>query len=60
MYLKRQAEVDLVVKAEAGLRAFEIKWDTRRAGSTAFRSAYGVSVESIGPANPFVTEYLSS
>jgi predicted AAA+ superfamily ATPase len=57
---RTQAEVDLVVKAEAGLRAFEIKWNPRRAGSIAFRSAYGVNVESIGPANPFVADFLAS
>ncbi len=55
---RTQAEVDLVVKAESGLRAFEIKWNPRRAGSAAFKSAYGVTVETIGPANPFVTDLL--
>jgi hypothetical protein len=50
---RTQAEVDLVVKAETGLRAFEIKWNPRRAGSTAFRFAYGVNVEVIGPADFF-------
>jgi len=55
---RTQAEVDLVVKAESGLRAFEIKWNPRRAGSAAFQSVYGVSVESIGPADPFVADLL--
>jgi predicted AAA+ superfamily ATPase len=55
---RTQAEVDLVVKGERGLRAFEIKWKPRRAGSTAFRSAYGVDVEPIGPDNPFVADFL--
>ena len=55
---RTQAEVDLVVKAESGLRAFEIKWNPRRAGSAAFRSAYGVEVEVMGPDNPFVAERL--
>ncbi len=55
---RTQAEVDLVVKTEAGLRAFEIKWKPVRDRSTAFRSAYGVNVESIGPANPLVTDLL--
>ena len=54
-----QAEVDLVIKAESGLRAFEIKWYSRRAGSPAFQSAYGVSVNPIGPANPFVANLLA-
>ena len=56
---RSQAEVDLVVKAESGLRAFEIKWNPRRAGSAAFRAAYGVNVEPIGPANPFVADLLN-
>ena len=55
---RTQAEVDLVVKAESGLRAFEIKWKPRRAGSAAFRSAYQVNVELIGPENPFIAELL--
>lgn len=55
---RTQAEVDLVVKSENGLRAFEIKWNPRRPGSAAFRSAYGVDVEPIGPDNPFVADLL--
>jgi uncharacterized protein len=56
---RTQAEVDLVVKTENGLRAFEIKWNPRRAGSAAFRSAYGVTVEVISPASPFVEVILN-
>jgi len=56
---RSQAEVDLVVKAESGLRAFEIKWNPRRAGSAAFRSAYGVNVEPIGSDTPFVADLLN-
>jgi len=56
---RTQAEVDLVVKSENGLRAFEIKWNPRRPGSAAFRSAYGVDVEPIGPDNPFVADLLN-
>jgi uncharacterized protein len=55
---RTQAEVDLVVKTEGGLNAFEIKWNPRRPGSTAFRAAYGVTVEAIAPTNPFVEEIL--
>ena len=55
---RTQAEVDLVVKGERGLRAFEIKWNPRRAGSAAFRAAYGVDVEPLGPDNPFVADLL--
>lgn len=57
---RTQAEVDLVVKTESSLHAFEIKWNPRRAGSTAFRSAYGVQVEPIGPANPFVDDLINA
>jgi hypothetical protein len=58
---RTQAEVDLVVKAESGLRAFEIKWQPRRTtGGAAFRAAYGVNVESIGPDNPFVADLLTA
>lgn len=57
---RSQAEVDLVVKSEDGLRAYEIKWNPRRAGSVAFRSAYGVGVTSIGPSDPFVADMLTA
>jgi hypothetical protein len=56
---RTQAEVDLVIKTESGLRAFEIKWTPRRRGSTAFKSAYGVPVEQISPDNPFVADLLT-
>jgi len=51
---RTQAEVDLVVKSDRGLRAFEIKWRPRRSGSPAFWSAYGVKVEPIGPDDPWL------
>jgi hypothetical protein len=50
---RAQSEVDLVVKQESGLRAFEIKWSHRRVSSRAFRDAYGVEVEPIRADNPF-------
>ncbi len=53
---RTQAEVDLVAQTETGLRAFEIKWNPRRTGGRAFRAAYGVGVETIGPDDPFVAE----
>jgi hypothetical protein len=34
------------------------KWNPRRAGSTAFRAAHGVDVESLGPDNLFVVDLL--
>jgi uncharacterized protein len=56
---RAQSEVDLVVKTETGLRAYEIKWTPRGAGSAAFRDDYGVPVEPLGPADPFVAELLT-
>jgi uncharacterized protein len=53
---RAQSEVDLVVRHGAALRAFEIKWSPRRPVGRAFRDAYGVDVETIGPDNPFVPE----
>jgi uncharacterized protein len=50
---RAQSEVDLVVKQEGCLRAFEAKWTPRRVPSRAFRDAYGVAVESLRPDNPF-------
>jgi hypothetical protein len=41
---RTRAKVDLVVKAESGMRAFEIKWNPRRPASASFQSAYGAPV----------------
>jgi uncharacterized protein len=57
---RAQSEVDLVVKRDTGLRAFEIKWSPRRVSGRAFRDAYGVQVESIRPDNPlFATDIFA-
>lgn len=56
---RAQSEVDLVVKRDTGLRAFEIKWSPRRVSGRAFRDAYGVQVESIRPNNPFATHIFA-
>ena len=55
---RAQSEVDLVVKQGEHLRGFEIKWSGRPAAGRAFRDAYGVTVETIGPENPFAAEWL--
>lgn len=55
---RAQSEVDLVVRTSDGLRAFEMKWNPRRGGSRAFRAAYGVEVEHLGPDDPFVASVL--
>ena len=59
---RAQSEVDLVVKQANGLRGFEIKWSQspRRVSGQAFRDAYGVAVEPIGPANPFVADIFKT
>jgi hypothetical protein len=49
-------QVDLVVRQGDRLRAFEIKWSGRPAPGRAFRDAYGVTVETIGPQEPFAAE----
>jgi hypothetical protein len=56
---RAQSEVDLVVKHDSGLRAFEIKWSPRRVLGRAFREAYGVEVESLRPDNPFATDLFA-
>ena len=53
---RAQSEVDLVVKQDGALRAYEIKWSSRRASGRAFLDAYGVAVVPIRPQNPFDTE----
>jgi len=57
---RTQSEVDLVVKQDGCLRAFEIKWSGRRTRNRAFRDTYGVSVETIGLENPFVADLLEA
>jgi hypothetical protein len=55
---RAQSEVDLVVKKGDRLLAFEIKWSGRRATGRAFRDAYGVAVEPLGPDDPFLADRL--
>ncbi len=56
---RAQSEVDLVVKQASRLRAFEIKWSSRRSPGRAFREAYGVEVEPIRADNPFAVNLLT-
>ena len=56
--LRAQSEVDLVVQMSEGLRAFEIKWTSRRTVGRAYHAAYGVEVAAIGPDNPFAPTIL--
>ena len=53
---RAQSEVDLVVKQGNDLRAFEIKWSSRRVSNRAFRDAYGVEVELIHSDNPWTVD----
>ena len=55
---RAQSEVDLVVKRNGALRAFEIKWKARRISGRAFHDAYGVDVQLIESGNPFVDDVL--
>jgi predicted AAA+ superfamily ATPase len=57
---RAQSEVDLVVQQGDRLRALEIKWSGRRVAGRAFRDAYGVEVETIGPDAPFAAELLET
>ena len=55
---RAQSEVDLVIRQDERLRAFELKWSGRRGAGRAFRDAYGVTVETLAPENPFVADVL--
>jgi predicted AAA+ superfamily ATPase len=57
---RANSEVDLVVKQNGKLRAYEIKWSRRRNSGRAFHDAYGVEVETINADNPFVSPIVSS
>ena len=50
---RSQSGVDLVVTQGSALKAYEIKWRSRRASARAFKDAYGVDVEVIRPVEPF-------
>jgi predicted AAA+ superfamily ATPase len=53
-----QSEVDLVVRSEGGLAAYEIKWKRRRKPPSAFTAQYGVPVEVLDASDPFVADRL--
>ena len=53
---RAQSEVNLVVKQQSGLRAFDMKWSPRKTSGRAFRDAYGVDTEFITPLDPFATK----
>ena len=53
---RAQSEVDLVVKGQNGLLAFEIKWSPSRVSGRAFRDAYGIEVKQINADNPFAID----
>ena len=58
---RAQSEVDLVIKIGDQLRAFEIKWSpTRRSAARAFSALYGIEVELITNADPFVGPCLET
>ncbi len=51
---KSQAEIDLLVRRDGKMRAFEIKWGTKKMRGHAFRDAYGIEPEILNPADPFI------
>jgi predicted AAA+ superfamily ATPase len=53
---RAQSEVDLVVKGQNGLLAFEIKWSPSRVSGRAFRAAYDIEVKQINADNPFAID----
>jgi len=56
---RHQSEIDLVVKKDEQIAAFEIKWSRKKsAGGRAFANAYGVSPGIITSANPFVADIV--
>ena len=57
---RAQSEVDLVVKQGSELRAFEVRWSSRRGSSRAFRGAYGVETKPIHPENPFAADIFTN
>jgi predicted AAA+ superfamily ATPase len=53
---RAQSEVDLVVKRGGKLRAYEIKWSSRRTGGRAFADAYQIAVETVTPDHVLMLE----
>jgi hypothetical protein len=51
---RAQSEVDLVVKTNEKVRAFEIKWAGRPTVARAFQARYNAEVEVIDAMNPFI------
>lgn len=57
---RAQSEVDLVIKTDDRLRAFEIKWRPKRPTGHAFSAQYGVDVQPINAENPFIGEQVGA
>jgi len=57
---RAQSEVDLVVKTGDRLRAFEIKWRSKRPTGRAFHAQYGVDVQAVNSADPFIGDRLDA
>jgi uncharacterized protein len=49
---RAKSEVDLVIKEESKISAFEIKWKKQSINKRAFEDAYGVKTEVINSSNP--------
>ncbi len=57
---RAQSEVDLVIKEDDTLIAYQIKWGKKVKPCRAFHSAYGVKSKTMTPANPFVADTVFS
>ena len=55
---RSQAEVDLVIRKDGKIRAFDCKWGAGRVQQQAFFSAYQAPVARLHPAAPFLEDAL--
>lgn len=54
------AEVDLLIRRDGALRAFEIKWGAKKSCGHAFRDAYQIEPKVISPSNPLIGKLFQS
>lgn len=57
---RSQAEVDLVLRRDGALRAFDCKWGGGRIAQQAFLAAYGAPVGRLHPSAPFLEGTLAA
>ncbi|HBC89184.1 MAG TPA: ATPase [Lentisphaeria bacterium] len=56
---RSQAEIDLIIRRNGKMRAFEIKWGTGKVRGHAFKDAYGIEPEILNPGNPFIGKIIN-